>query len=274
MVTSTGDPFVPPPSIVRQIWGDADAILLVFAGAAAEFALNRAVDWLFVTGALPADPIGRLFSTAAFATEIVFADRATAEQALARIRAAHDAVERTRGARIPEWAHRSVLYLLIDYSERAHTLLGRPLTAAQREDLYDVFRRVGEGLGVPDLPPTYADWRPDRERHMRRDLTYSTHTAVLYARYCAELGPWRYALLRRVQALLVPPFVTELLALPHASWTTFAVSVYRLLRRLRLASLGRLPLVPRRYLGRVGQLDRSARAGVHRSFALGLDLSS
>src|SRR5215211_7528237 len=57
-------PFVASDSIVRTIWGDADTILLIFAGAAAEFALNLAVDWLFFTGALPRDPGGRLFTTA------------------------------------------------------------------------------------------------------------------------------------------------------------------------------------------------------------------
>ena len=35
--------FVPGGSIVRKIWGDPDLILLIFAGSAAEFALNRAV---------------------------------------------------------------------------------------------------------------------------------------------------------------------------------------------------------------------------------------
>ncbi|MEJ7663471.1 MAG: hypothetical protein WKG07_29945 [Hymenobacter sp.] len=39
------------------------AVLFIFAGAAAEFALNKAVDWLYFTGRLPADPLGRLFST-------------------------------------------------------------------------------------------------------------------------------------------------------------------------------------------------------------------
>jgi hypothetical protein len=38
-------------------------VLLVFAGSAAEFALNRAVDWLFFTGKVPSDPIGRLFGS-------------------------------------------------------------------------------------------------------------------------------------------------------------------------------------------------------------------
>src|SRR4051794_32955614 len=63
-------PFVAPGSIVRSIWGDADTILLVFAGSAAEFALNRAVDWLFYTSRLPDDPLGRLFSTAEFARQV------------------------------------------------------------------------------------------------------------------------------------------------------------------------------------------------------------
>jgi hypothetical protein len=69
--------FVRRDSIVRKIWGDADTVLLVFA-VAAEFALNRAVDWLFFTGKLPNDPIGRLFTTAAYAQHIVFADETAA----------------------------------------------------------------------------------------------------------------------------------------------------------------------------------------------------
>ena len=48
--------FVDRRSIVRTIWGSPDLILLIFAGSAAEFALNRAVDWLFFTGNIPRDP--------------------------------------------------------------------------------------------------------------------------------------------------------------------------------------------------------------------------
>jgi hypothetical protein len=46
--------FVHKDSIVRKIWGNSEVILLIFAGAAAEFALNKAVDWLFFTNKLPA----------------------------------------------------------------------------------------------------------------------------------------------------------------------------------------------------------------------------
>ena len=118
--------FVDRGSIVRRIWGDGDMILFVFAGCAAEFALNRAVDWLFFTGKLPADPVGRLFATAGYARQIVFADDRAAASSLDRIRAAHEAVERARGDRIPDWAHRDVLYMLIAFSERAHETLARP----------------------------------------------------------------------------------------------------------------------------------------------------
>src|SRR5215208_5414993 len=134
--------FVARHSIVRRIWGDADTVLFVFAGSAAEFALNRAVDWLFFTGEIPRAPIGRLFSTARWAQDIVFVDEETAQRTLARIASIHGQVEAKRGARIPDWAYRDVLYMLINYSERAHEVLHRPLTAAEREDLYDVFRRV------------------------------------------------------------------------------------------------------------------------------------
>jgi uncharacterized protein (DUF2236 family) len=249
------DEFVGRDSIVRRIWGDADAVLLVFAGAAAEFALNRAVDWLFFTGAIPSDPIGRLFRTAAYAQDIVFATRATAEDALARIRNAHAAVERARRARIPEWAHRDVLYMLIDYSERAYTLLHRPLTDAERDELYDVFRRVGDGLTISELPASYADWRRDREQHMRRDLAYSAHTRALYERYSAQLGPWRYHLLRQLQALLVPSFVADLLGLPGTRFARPGIAAYRALRELRLGPVARLALVPSVYLGQVRALD-------------------
>ena len=78
--------FVARGSIVRRIWGDGDMVLLVFAGSAAEFALNRAVDWLFFTGKLPGDPVGRLFATASYAQKIVFADELTASCTFDRIR--------------------------------------------------------------------------------------------------------------------------------------------------------------------------------------------
>lgn len=250
--------FVERGSVVRRIWGDGDMVLLVFAGAAAEFALNRAVDWLFFTGRLPADPIGRLFSTAGYAQYIVFADAATATRTLDRIRAVHEAVERERGQKIPDWAHRDVLYMLIDYSERAHEVLAGPLDPGQQRDLYDVFHRVGMGLGIPDLPRTYAGWKADRERHLRRDLSFGRGTEALYAQYRRHLGPWRYHLLRRIQAMLVPAHVRSLLSMKYAASLRSAARLYPLLVRAGLRPFIRWLLMPAEYLAAVLRLDHPA----------------
>lgn len=247
--------FVARGSIVRTIWGDGDMVLLVFAGSAAEFALNRAVDWLFFTGKIPADPIGRLFDTAGHAQHVVFADEATAARTLDGIRAAHEAVERQRGQRIPDWAHRDVLYMLIAYSERAHELFAGSLSAEQQSDLYDVFYRVGSGLGIPDLPHDYVEWRADRDAHMHRDLARSAGTDALYARYRDELGAWRYRLLLWLQGVLAPAHVRGLLRLSPARWLRPLVRLYPLLVRFGLRSTIQRMLMPSQYLAAIRALD-------------------
>src|SRR4026209_2610437 len=131
--------FIDHRSIVRTIWGSSDLVLLIFAGSAAEFALNRAVDWLFFTGEIPRDPIGQLFSTVRYAQEIVFVDEEKARRTLDRINAQHASVESQRGQTIPAWAYRDVLYMLIDYSERAYALLYRSLSLNQQNELFEVF---------------------------------------------------------------------------------------------------------------------------------------
>lgn len=248
-------PFVAPGSIVRSIWGDADTILFVFAGSAAEFALNRAVDWLFYTGKLPADPLGRLVSTAGFAREIVFADEDMARRSLARIRAAHQAVERSRGRAIPAWAHRDVLYMLIDYSGRAFELLHRPLTVLEKADLYEVFRRVGEGLAIPGLPETYDAWRTDRSLHLERDLAYSDLTAELYRRYRRHIGWWRYETLLRVQSILVPDHVRRLLGLEPCRWLRPSLATYGAMARIGLRPLVHRIVMPPSILPQIRALD-------------------
>ena len=249
--------FVAPDSIARRIWGDGDMVLLVFAGCAAEFPLNRAVDWLFLTGKLPNDPLGRLFSTASYAQRIVFADRARASQTLRKIREVHETIEHQRGEAIPAWAYRDVLYMLIEYSERAHELIVGPLTADEQRELYDVFYRVGIGLGIPGLRSSYTAWRADREVHMRRDLTYSDGTRALYAQYRNHLGPWRYRLLLQLQALLAPPHVRGLLQLGSAQWLRPLVRLYAVLGRTRLRTAMQRVLAPADYLAAVRALDQS-----------------
>jgi len=248
--------FVDQYSIVRTIWGDPDLVLLIFAGSAAEFALNRSVDWLFFTGEIPRDPIGRLFTTVRYAQDIVFVDEEKALRTLDRINAQHSQVENERQQTIPDWAYRDVLYMLIDYSERAYELLYRPLSNLQKADLFAVFLRIGEGLHVTKLPKTYSEWRVDRQRHLLRDLSYGKYTAMLFQSYRRHLGVLRYQLLLQVQALLVPKHVSRLLQLRPNLIVSGLVDTYGLVSSLGLQSLVRGLLIPPRHWAEVRRFER------------------
>src|SRR5215831_14221678 len=130
--------FVDKDSIVRKMWGNGDTVLFIFAGASAEFAVNKAVDWLYFTGRLPADPIGRLFSTVSYARLIVFSETDKANNVIDKIHSIHAAVEESRSAKIPDWAYRDVLFMLIDYSIRSYEVLERKLTAAEKEEVFSI----------------------------------------------------------------------------------------------------------------------------------------
>jgi hypothetical protein len=248
--------FVSEQSIVRKIWGKSDTILFIFAGAAAEFALNKAVDWLYFTGRLPSDPLGRLFSTVAYARRIVFAPLAEANQAIDTMRKIHTAVEENRGAAIPDWAYRDVLYMLIHYSIAAHELLERRLTEEEREEVFSVFFRVGHRMGLKDLPESYSAWLPHRQAHLEEDLALSHYTSDLFLQYRKHLGPVRYFLLREAQSLVVPPRVKALLRFRTFSLLRPVVPLYRLSRLAGLDRLIKLLLLPPAYKKAIDALDR------------------
>ena len=247
--------FVESNSIVRRIWGSSDTVLFIFAGAAAEFALNKAVDWLYFTGRLPADPLGRLFSTVDYARRIVFADCAGAEKAIDTIAAIHGAVEQKRGQVIPDWAYRDILFMLIGYSIRAFEVLERPLTLAECEEITTVFCRVGRRMGVPDLPHSYAAWQLARAQHLTADTAASTLTADLYRQYRKHLGGPRYQLLRAVQGLVVPAPVRAKLGLPGGAAVRPAVAVYRASRHLAISQWAKAAMLPAEYRERIQALD-------------------
>jgi hypothetical protein len=247
--------FVQPSSIVRKIWGKSDTILFIFAGAAAEFALNKAVDWLYFTGKLPADPIGRLFSTVAYARQIVFAPKEEAERAIARIESIHTGIEKSRGAKIPAWAYRDVLFMLIHYSIAAFELLERKLSAEEKEEVYNVFYRVGAGMHIPDLPLTYTEWLPVRVAHMQNDLARSRYSDDLFLQYKKHLGSFRYSVMKEGQVLVVPEKVATLLNFRTFSFLSPVVPLYRFTRFLNLDGLIKAVLLPSEYKKQIYALD-------------------
>ena len=247
--------FVKSDSIVRRIWGKPDTILFVFAGAAAEFSLNKAVDWLFFTGKLPADPLGRLFSTVTYARKIVFSETSAAHAVIDRMAAIHHEVESSRGSKIPTWAYRDVLYMLIDYSIRSQELLVKKMTLAEKEEVFDVFRRVGVRMGISDLPNDYAGWLADRERHIQNDLEFSDYSRKLYSQYRKHLGLTRFAILRAAQGIIVPSAVRNMLGLWNSPLTRLSVKFYKQLVFLKIDWIPKLLILPAKYAPAVKKLD-------------------
>lgn len=250
--------FVHKNSIVRKIWGNADTILFIFGGAAAEFSVNKAVDWLYFTGKLPADPLGRLFSTVAYAQKIIFSDDRTALESIDKITAIHQSVEKARGMEIPDWAYRDVLFMLIHYSVSAFELLERDLNAAEKEEIFDVFNRVGKRMNLKDLPRNYEEWVIVREQHLQENLAKSSYTTDLYKQYRKHLGLIRYTILVEGQKLVVPSRVRHLLGLQEFSSLKPFLLLYKYAQKIRFDKFLKQLLLPADYTQQIAALDRLA----------------
>jgi mpaB/rubber oxygenase-like protein len=247
--------FVVENSIVKRIWGKSDTILFIFAGAAAEFALNKAVDWLYFTGKLPADPLARLFSTVRYARSIVFSSEEEANKAIDSLQHIHSSVEKSRGTSIPDWAYRDVLFMLIHYSIAAYELLEKKLSNAEKEEVYDVFYRLGARMGLKELPLTYDEWLPVRQAHMMNDLQKSEYTEDLFRQYKKHLGAMRFFVLLEGQKLVVPDRVKEMLHFSDFSLLTPIVPVYKVSKLMKMDWLLKKIVLPPDYMDQINELD-------------------
>jgi hypothetical protein len=242
--------FVNKNSIIRKIWGSPDTTLFIFAGAAAEFAVNKAVDWLYFTGRLPADPLARLFSTVVYSQKIIFSELEDAHCAIDQVTAIHKGVEENRSAQIPDWAYRDVLFMLIAYSVSSFEVLQRKLSNAEKEEIFDVFYRVGLRMGLKDLPKNYSEWVVSHHIHLKKDTVYSEFTIDLYRQYRKHLGDIRYWLLKQVQVLIVPKRVNELLSLGNKRYLIPILWLYKLSRSVRLDEVIITAVLPQKYKDR------------------------
>lgn len=249
--------FVDKHSVVRQIWGKSDTILFIFAGAAAEFALNKAIDWLYFTGRLPADPLGRLFSTVNYARAIVFSEKQAALRTIDAMAAIHSKVETSRGSKIPDWAYRDVLFMLIDYSVRSFELLERKLNNREKNEIFQVFNNVGHRMGVKDLPETFEAWQQMRQHHLRNNLQSSKYTNDLFKQYRKHLGPVRYRILIEAQKIVIPDQVRELLEFQKISLLYPLLTIYKISRNIRADWLLKEIILPTEYKNQIRSLDHA-----------------
>lgn len=249
------DFFVQKNSIVRQIWGKSDTVLFIFAGAAAEFALNKAVDWLYFTGRLPTDPLGRLFSTVSYARKIIFSKNESALKIIDSIYVIHKTVEQKRSSTIPDWAYRDVLFMLIHYSIASFEVLERKLSMEEKEEVYNVFFRFGNRMKLKELPPDYASWIPKRETDMENDLAKSNYTSDLFLQYKKHLGSIRYFILIEGQKLIIPEKVRALLGFSKFSLLAFILPFYKLSRIVKLDAVVKKLLLPKKYEKEIAEID-------------------
>jgi uncharacterized protein (DUF2236 family) len=247
--------FVSKQSVMRQIWGKSDTVLFIFAGASAEFALNKAVDWLYFTGRLPVDPIGRLFSTVSYARAILFSEKHAATRAIDAMASIHAGVESQRAQKIPDWAYRDVLFLLIDYSIRAFEVLQRKLTADEKSEIFTVFCRIGIRMGLKELPHTYKEFERVRQQHLEQNLERSHYTDDLFQQYRKHLGDMRYNILLEVQTLVAPQRVRELLGFRKISLLYPLLVLYKASRIIHLDWLIRELILPAKYKKQIKALD-------------------
>ena len=248
--------FVQKDSIVREIWGKSDTVLFIFAGAAAEFALNKAVDWLYYTGKLPADPLGRLFSTVQYARMIIYSPEDRANQAIDAMNSIHAGIEQSRGKAIPDWAYRDVLFMLIHYSIAAFKLLERKLSNLEKEDIYNVFYRLGTRMGVKELPDNFTAWLPVRDTHLDKNLQKSEFTIDLFKQYKKHLGTIRFNLLIGVQKLIVPKMAHEKLFKNHFSLLRPIIKVYKMSKLVKMDTVMKKLLLPSSYKKQIKEIDR------------------
>jgi len=190
-----------------------------------------------------------------YARKIVFSEKEDALKAIDQITGIHKAVEKNRGDKIPDWAYRDVLFMLIHYSRASFELLERKLTEAEKEDLFDVFYRMGERMGLTNLPRNYNEWLLMQKTHLEQDLIKSDFTTDLFKQYKKHLGASRFLLLKESQKLVCPPIVLQLLNSGKISLLRPVLWIYKASRKINMDSFIKAIILPAEYKKQIKALD-------------------
>jgi hypothetical protein len=193
------------PTLAQRIWSDPTCLLLIFAGGSAEFAVHPNVDWLFYTGKLPSDPIGRFFSTIEYLREMLIRPADQREELAKALRGLHTDIEHRRGGKIPDVAYRDVLSMDIYYSIQAANLVyPKPLDSKQCDEVVAEMVLFGDQMGIPDLPESYDELCAMRQQRFGQ-YQPSQWTDKLLDSYHQALGLFGYQSLLGFYPLLLEP---------------------------------------------------------------------
>ena len=171
------------------------------------------------------DPWGRLQRTSYFLAVTTFGQAGDAREAIARVRAVHQAITGTVPGGRPYAASDPRLLTWVHIAEtdsflRAHARFGaQPLDQAGRDGYVSDMARIGAGLGVPDPPRTEAELTA-RITAYRPELT-ATAQARDAARFLLLHPPLPvlarapYAVLAAAAVSLLPGWARRQLRLPR-----------------------------------------------------------
>jgi uncharacterized protein (DUF2236 family) len=242
-------------SVYQEISGTTDIATLFWIGSAVEFAFHKDVDWLFFSQGLLHDPLLRVIISAEYHKKIAFGSAEQQGRVAGQIRRLHAAVEQQRGYAIPPEAYRDVLLMIIEMGERAYELIHGPISQQQRLDYFEMCRRLGQDMGIEEVPQNYEDYLQLRRASLEHHYHASEYADQLFQAYRAHFGPVRYALLTRLMALLCPPALQSLHSF-HAGWLVpFLLRCYVLLRSKLTIRLLEVLLIPKRYRSRAHAIN-------------------
>ena len=145
----------------------------------------------------------------------------------------HSGIEQKRGIKIPDWDYRDVRFMLIDYSIRAYEILEHKLTMLEREEVFDVFYRVGNGMGLTGFPQNYNDCEILKKEHLIQNLEFSNLSQDLFNPYRKHLGLIRYQTLIETQRLLVPQEFKKVLDFKRGSVLHPLIHFYKFSRSIK-----------------------------------------
>jgi len=120
-----------------------------------------------------------------------------------------------------------MLFILIDYGERAHEVVFGPMTETERASHFGVELALGRALRLSGLPTTYAEYRDQRHQQLLEDYARGPLTDELYGSYRRALGPLRFRLLELIQASVLPEELRDVLRLKPSSIIDELLRCYR-----------------------------------------------
>ena len=145
--------------------------------------------------------------------------------------------------------------MLVHYSIASFEVLERRLTLVEKEEVFNVFIKLGNRMKLAGLPENYTAWLIMRASDLNNDLIKSSHSVDLHKQYKKHLGFMRYRLLIEGQILVVPEKVRTLLGFKKWSFLNIILPFYKMSRFFKGDRLIKNLVLPPAYKKEINQLD-------------------